>query len=203
MSCREEVLLEAYLNGERPDLPPEVWEHVGRCARCRTLLEVHQGLVEASRIPLIPDALAEEHRLMRTIRHASRRQRLLKWGLGAIAVAAGLLLFLTQSRPPLRPLPLSGSLTSPPVLIYPEEGAVLENGRLTLVIQTTHPGAEVVAVEVDGQALEAWMERQENTWFLENFYLPEEGPHEIRIRIRTGRETLQVERVVYTGGFSL
>lgn len=204
MSCREEALLEAYLNGERETLPEEVWAHVAQCPSCRGLLEVHMDLLEAARTPLVPDALEEERRFLRTI----PRKRARRWMAGGAVIglaAAALLLFaFLGRRPQVIPQTVMGaSPVSEQIFVFPEDGSVLANGRLTLIVKSALPGAELLRAEVDGQALEAWMERLDDAWVLEDFYLPEVGPHDIRLTLRVGRDTLEVQRIVYTGGFEL
>ncbi len=204
MSCREEALLEAYLNGEREDLPPEVWAHVAECPSCRGLLQVHMDLLEAARTPLVPDALAEEKRFLQKMPRRGARRWMVGGALVGLAAAAMLLFALVGRRSFTPPRTV---MTAAPVgeqiFVFPEDGTVLSNGRLTLIVKSTLPGAELLRVEVDGQALEAWMERQDDAWVLEDFYLPEEGPHDIRLSLRVGRDTIHVERIVYTGGFEL
>ncbi len=204
MSCREETLLLAYLNGEVEDLPAEVWAHLSQCPSCRGLLQVHMDLLEAARTPLVPGALEEEKRFLR---HMSRR-KVYRWVAGGILsglAAAALLVFALVGRRPLLH-PRAGVSVIPAgeqIFVFPEDGTVLNNGRLTLIVKSALPGAELLEVEVDGQALEAWMERQGNAWVLEDFYLPEEGPHDIRLSLRVGQDTVRLERIVYTGGFEL
>jgi len=204
MGCPEEALLQAYLNGEREDIPPAVWAHVARCPSCRGLLQVHLDLLHAARTPLVPDALQEERRFLQKISQKRARRWAVGGALAGLATAA-LLIFALRERPSFAPPPtgLSAALIGEQVFVFPEDGSVLNNGRVTLIVKSTLPDVELLWAEVDGQAMEAWMERQDNAWVLEDFYLPEEGPHDIRIALRVGRDTVHVERIVYTAGFEL
>lgn len=204
MSCREEAILEAYLSGEMEELPPEVWAHVAACPSCRGLLQVHLDLLEAARTPIVPDALQEEARMLETLRRRRLLRRAGQTLAAGLAVAALLVFSLLagRTRIPTR-TPLTATTAGSQVFVFPEDGTVLKNGRLTLIVKSAFPGAQLLEAEVDGQAVEAWMERLDDAWVLEDFYLPEEGPHDIRITLQAGRDTLEIQRIVFTGGFEL